>query len=41
MGLGIVLAVAPDDAEDVRAHLSGSFICGEVVSGKGVQWATQ
>ena len=39
MGLGIVLAVAPDAADAVRAHLPGSFICGEVVSGKGVQWA--
>ena len=39
MGLGIVLAVAPDDADAVRAHLPGSFICGEVVPGKGVQWA--
>lgn len=39
MGLGIVLAVAPDDAEAVCTQLPGSFICGEVVPGKGVQWA--
>ncbi len=40
MGLGLVLVVAPDDAEAVRAKLPGSFICGEVIRGKGVEWAT-
>ncbi len=40
MGLGLVLAVAPEHAEAVHAQLSGSFICGEVIRGKGVEWAT-
>ncbi|HET9477258.1 MAG TPA: AIR synthase-related protein, partial [Dehalococcoidia bacterium] len=40
MGLGLVLAVAPEHADAVRSKLAGSFICGEVVPGKGVEWAT-
>lgn len=46
MGLGLVLAVAPEDADSVRSQLAGSFFCGEVVPygpsarGKGVEWAT-
>ena len=40
MGLGIVLAVSPEDARDVQAQLPESWVCGEVVSGSGVQWAT-
>lgn len=40
MGLGLVLAVAPEDADSVRSKLAGSFFCGEVVRGKGVEWAT-
>src|SRR3990172_6439706 len=48
MGLGLVLAVAPEAAEDICTKLTGSFICGEVVGadagasgrGKGVEWAT-
>ncbi len=40
MGLGLVLAVAAEDADVVRSQLAGSFVCGEVVRGKGVEWAT-
>jgi phosphoribosylformylglycinamidine cyclo-ligase len=40
MGLGLVLAVAPEDADAVRARLPASFVCGEVIRGKGVEWAT-
>ena len=40
MGLGLVLAVGPEDADAARSKLAGSFICGEVVRGKGVEWAT-
>ncbi len=40
MGLGFVLAIAPHDVDAVRAKLPGSFLCGEVIRGKGVEWAT-
>jgi phosphoribosylaminoimidazole (AIR) synthetase len=37
-GLGIVLAVAPDDAEDVLQTLPEAWVCGETVAGEGVTW---
>lgn len=40
MGLGLVLAVAAEDADAVLAHLSDAWVCGEVISGEGVEWAT-
>jgi len=42
MGLGMVLAVAPADAETVRSRLPsalGGLAVGEVVRGTGVEWA--
>ena len=39
MGLGIVLAVAPEDAAEVRSLIPEAFVCGEVVPGEGVIWA--
>ncbi|HXH22871.1 MAG TPA: phosphoribosylformylglycinamidine cyclo-ligase [Dehalococcoidia bacterium] len=36
MGFGMVLAVAPDDVEAVRALVPEAVVCGEVVSGSGV-----
>jgi len=38
MGIGIVLAVAPEDAEAVRARLPEALVVGEVVKGEGVVW---
>ncbi|MDP2674710.1 MAG: phosphoribosylformylglycinamidine cyclo-ligase [Dehalococcoidia bacterium] len=38
MGIGIVLAVAPDDVEAVRARLPEALVVGEVVRGAGVVW---
>ena len=38
MGLGIVLAVAPADADAVRSQLPGALVVGEVVRGEGVEW---
>lgn len=38
MGVGIVLVVAPEEAEGVRSRLPGAFVCGRVVRGKGVEW---
>ncbi len=41
MGLGVVLAVAPDDVDAVRSQLpsaSGGLAVGEVVRGTGVVW---
>ena len=40
MGLGVILAVAPQDSDAVLAHLPDASVCGEVVLGKGVEWAT-
>jgi len=40
MGLGLVLAVAPADADAVVGQLLDSWVCGEVIAGKGVEWAT-
>ncbi len=40
MGLGLVLAVAPEDVEAVRPQQPEVWVCGEVVRGKGVEWAT-
>ena len=39
MGLGIVLAVVPADADAVRSKLPGALAVGEVVRGEGVEWA--
>jgi phosphoribosylformylglycinamidine cyclo-ligase len=39
MGIGIVLAVAAEDAEAARSRLPGSLVVGEVVGGTGVEWA--
>jgi phosphoribosylformylglycinamidine cyclo-ligase len=38
MGIGIVLAVAAEDAEAVRAQLPEALVVGEVVKGEGVVW---
>ncbi len=38
MGLGIVLAVAAEDVEAVRAQLPQAFVAGEAVRGEGVVW---
>jgi phosphoribosylformylglycinamidine cyclo-ligase len=38
MGAGIVLAVAPEDIDRVRAQLPESWVIGEVVDGRGVVW---
>jgi phosphoribosylformylglycinamidine cyclo-ligase len=38
MGIGIVLAVAPKDADAVRSQVPGSLVVGEVVRGEGVTW---
>jgi phosphoribosylformylglycinamidine cyclo-ligase len=38
LGIGIVLAVAPDDVEAVRARLPEALLVGEVVRGAGVVW---
>ena len=40
MGLGLVLAVSPGDADAVLTQLPEAWVCGEVVAGKGVEWAT-
>ena len=40
MGLGLVLMVAPQDAEAVLGQLLNAWICGEVTAGEGVEWAT-
>jgi phosphoribosylformylglycinamidine cyclo-ligase len=40
MGLGLVFAVAPKDADAVLGRLADAWFCGEVVDGKGVEWAT-
>ena len=40
MGLGLVLVVAPGDADAVRSQLPEAWVCGQVVRGKGVQWGT-
>ena len=38
MGIGIVVAVAPEDAEAVRSQLPRALVVGEVVRGTGVEW---
>ena len=38
MGIGIVLAVAAEDAEAARAKLPEALVVGEVVKGEGVVW---
>ena len=40
MGVGIIVAVAPEDAAGVRAAMPGSWLIGEVVRGQGVEWVT-
>jgi phosphoribosylformylglycinamidine cyclo-ligase len=37
MGVGIILAVSPEEAESVRAALEGAWRIGEVIEGTGVQ----
>jgi phosphoribosylformylglycinamidine cyclo-ligase len=39
MGVGVIVAVAPEDAEDVGRQLVESWVIGEVVSGEGVDWS--
>jgi phosphoribosylformylglycinamidine cyclo-ligase len=39
MGIGMVLAVAPGDADAVRSRLPQALAVGEVVRGTGVVWA--
>jgi len=38
MGLGMVLAVAPEDAGEVQSRIPEAFVCGQVVAGEGVVW---
>jgi phosphoribosylformylglycinamidine cyclo-ligase len=38
MGIGMVLAVAPEDADAVRSQLPEALVVGEVVRGTGVEW---
>jgi phosphoribosylformylglycinamidine cyclo-ligase len=38
MGLGIVLVVAPPDADAVRSAVPEAWVVGEVVAGRGVVW---
>jgi len=38
MGIGIVLAVAPEDVDAVRSALPEALVVGEVVKGEGVVW---
>jgi phosphoribosylformylglycinamidine cyclo-ligase len=38
MGIGIVVAVAPDNVEAVRSQLAEALVVGEVVPGTGVKW---
>jgi phosphoribosylformylglycinamidine cyclo-ligase len=38
MGLGIVLAVSPNDAAEVQSLIPEAFVCGEAVAGEGVVW---
>ena len=40
MGLGLVLAVSSEDADEVLGHLPEAWVCGEAIAGKGVEWAT-
>jgi phosphoribosylformylglycinamidine cyclo-ligase len=40
MGLGIVVAVSPEDAREVQAQLAESWVCGEVIAGTGVEWGS-
>jgi phosphoribosylformylglycinamidine cyclo-ligase len=40
MGVGLVLAIAPRDADSVLAQLPEALLCGEVIAGRGVEWAT-
>ena len=40
MGLGLVLAVAGQDVDSVLAEIPDAWVCGEVVAGGGVEWAT-
>ncbi len=40
MGIGLILAVAAEDVDAVRAQLAEAIVVGEVISGKGVQWVT-
>jgi len=40
MGLGLVLAVGAQDGDAILAQLLDAWFCGEVVAGKGVEWAT-
>jgi phosphoribosylformylglycinamidine cyclo-ligase len=39
MGVGIIVAVAPEDVASVSAALPGSWLIGEVVRGEGVDWS--
>ena len=39
MGLGIVFAVAREDADVVRSQVPDSFVAGDVAAGTGVVWA--
>jgi hypothetical protein len=39
MGLGLVLAVSPGDADAVLGQFTEAWACGEVNEGKGVEWA--
>jgi phosphoribosylformylglycinamidine cyclo-ligase len=39
-GVGLVLAAATEDADGILTQLSGAWVCGEVIKGSGVEWAT-
>jgi phosphoribosylformylglycinamidine cyclo-ligase len=39
MGVGVILAVASEDAGEVSRQLPDSWIIGQVVSGEGVDWS--
>ena len=40
MGVGVIIAVAPEDASEVAAQLPEAWVIGEVTCGEGVEWAT-
>jgi phosphoribosylformylglycinamidine cyclo-ligase len=39
MGVGIIVAVDPAEAEGVQREMVGSWVVGEVVQGAGVEWS--
>lgn len=39
MGVGVILAVSPEDAGEVSRQLADSWVIGEVAAGEGVDWS--